>query len=312
MTSNTTEYAPQNYNEQFEEEQRKYHLYNKSDEWKNAIQETEDTPCLEGRILFLLDYANDDLDTFKKCSGNAIALLKANYNMFERLLMNDSSSSYPCQLDDMVVSKLIKGNFHIERIEQLTFSNKGKGDRDFGWHRLLNDNPDNYSDPRKTSLQKCQEACKELIIGDLQLKKTLSPNKDVEEWKKLLIDCPALIKYCTGTIIYKVTYNNDEEEKVIYYLSKGNLNKLFGKKNKISELYTRYVYEKLGGNDSGWEYVEWTYNEDCNFIDAYLKKGDVKVKHSTQGWETENLTEDLNSKTIAEIINILKATTFFS
>lgn len=303
MSNNTTEYAPQNFNDQFEEEKRKYQLSSKSEDWKKEIQKTEDNSRLEGRIKFLLDYANEDLNMFKKCAENAITLLNASDHAFERLLMNDSNSSYPCQLEDMVVSKQIKDSFNIERIEQFSFSNKVKGDRDFGWHRLLNDKPDNYSDPRKDSLTKCQVICKNLISQDLEIKEPINPNSGVDDWKKRLIDCPALIEYCTGTIIYKVT---DSNENVIYYLSTGNPNKLFGKKNKISELYTRYVYEKLGGKTSGWEYVEWTYKDDCKVIDAYIKKDIIVVKHNANGWSAEKIEEDLNKKTIEEIIDDLK------
>ncbi|SHK80027.1 hypothetical protein [Xylanibacter ruminicola] len=280
--ANNNEYAPQNFNQQFEEEKRKYELC-KDSAWSEAISQWEDEPCLEGRIKFLLDYSNGNVEDFKKYAERAVELLKDENNRFERLLLNQNGSSYPCQLENMKVSKEKKDSFKIEHIEQFSFSNKGKGDRDFGWHRLLNDNPEEYTTPRKDSLVKCQEAAKNIICNNLPEETEIEPNSDLEEWKQLLVKCPKLIRYCTGTIIYKVTYG-DGDGTSSYYLSTDTRDHLLGKRNKISELYTRYLYETIHEDNDDWEYVTWSFKEESQEIDSYLKKGEIEIRRQKNKW----------------------------
>ncbi|MBO4906148.1 MAG: hypothetical protein J5486_03800 [Bacteroidaceae bacterium] len=296
---NNNEYSPQNFNQQFEEEQRKYELC-KDPAWLAAISKWEDIQCLEGRIKFLLDCSNTVHD-FETNAKRAEKLLTDENNLFERLLLNQKDSSYPCQLEDMKVSKEKKESFRIKNVEQFTFSNKGKGDRDFGWHRLLNDNHEEYTAPRKDSLAKCQEAAKNIICNNLPEGTEIKPNSDIEEWKQLLVKCPKLIQYCTGTILYRVTYTDDT---ISYYLSTDTRDHLFSKLKKISELYTRYLYETI--HTDGWEYVTWSYKEDSYEIDTYLKKGNIIIRRKGEKWSIEGLPEAKSDLSVDKLAAILR------
>lgn len=261
--------VPQNFTSQFEEEQKKFELSKDNKELKQTIEKHEDDPTLVGRIKFLIDYCKSNVDKFNKCAENAIALLKDEHNMFELLLMNDKLSSYPCLLENMKISKQRKEMFGINKIEQFSFFNKGKGNRDFGWHRLLNDEPESFGNPRKDSLSSCQAACMRIIDNQLNLKSSITFKNEIEDWKKMLIDCPDLIKYCKGTIIYRVTFNDNSKR---YYLSTGTKDGFFKKKNKISDLYLRYVYEKLNKKcPDTWDVPEWSYNDNATEIICELK-----------------------------------------
>lgn len=311
-------YVPQNFNQQFEEEKIKFDLMQKVD-WANAIMEYEDNECLEGRILFLLNYCNNgdvyDLDQFKKCAENAINLLTAKEHQFERLLLNNKDSSYPCQLEDMLLSGQKKKEFGISSVEQFSFFNKGKDNRDFGWHRLLNDNPKDYqSKKRKNSLEKCQAACKSLLVAEEgTLGETIIfPSEEIkdEEWKRLLVACPKLITCCTGSIIYRIKYD-DKDETQQYYLSTGSKNGLFNKKNKISELYLRYVYENLK-EDNNWQFNEWSFKDNQEIIEnreiecsITNPSKNITVKRIKNEWIVEG--SDAGIEKDASIDDVIKA-----
>ena len=305
---NNNEYAPQNFNQQFEEEKRKYELCENNPNWSKAISKWEDEPCLEGRIKFLLDYCEDDMEKFEKFAERAVKLLTDENNRFERLLLNQNDSSYPCQLENMKVSKEKKDSFKIECIEQFSFSNKGKGDRDFGWHRLLNDEPE-ANTQRGNSLTSCQKAAKDIICSDLPGEKEIKSNVNIEEWKKFLVKCPKLIQYCTGTILYKVKY---KDNTVSYYLSTDTRDHLFSKRNKISELYTRYLYETIRKDDDGWEYVTWSYKEDSNKIDPYLKKGKIEIRRQENKWSFKEPPDINLCISVDELADKLKNQLIFS
>lgn len=292
-----TESISQNFNQQFEEEKRKYKLCSTNSNWKDVISKYEDEVYFEGRIKFLLDYSGDSLESFKQYADRAIVLLKDKDCLFERLLLNQEGSSYPCQLENMPLSEEKKMEFHIKTVKQYTFSNKGKSNRDFGWHRLLNDKPDDYKDQnqRMNSLKACQEAAKAIICNNQPLPKEITPCINIEEWKRILIKCPKLIKYCTNTIMYCVTYNDD----VCYYLSTDKRNHLFAKRNKISELYTRYLYEKIEGEGNGWEYVTWSYKDGSTAIDPYLKKGNIEIRRKGNRWQFNGL-EDIDNNILVD------------
>ncbi len=295
-------YAPQNFNQQFEEEKRKYELC-KDSVWSEAISKWEDSPCLEGRIKFLLDYCGDDVMKFEEYAERAVKLLQNENNLFERLLLNQKDSSYPCQLENMKVSNVKQTLFDIKSVEQFSFFNKGKGDRDFGWHRLLNDNPDEYKDQRQDSLNACQEAVKNIICKELPKENKITPNTEIVEWKKFLVKCQKLIKYCTDTIIYKVTY---KDNTISYYLSTDTRDHLFGKRNKVSELYTRYLYETIHKDGDGWEYATWSYKDDCQVVDSYLKKGEIEIRRKGDYWCFKGLERIDNKISVDELVKLLK------
>ena len=223
-------------------------------------------------------------------------------NRFERLLLNQNGSSYPCQLENMKVSKEKKDSFKIKSVQQFTFSNKGKGDRDFGWHRLLNDEPEDKTQ-RGNSLTSCQKAAKDIICSDLPREKEIKSNADIEEWKQLLVKCPKLIQYCTGTIIYKVTYGDGTSS---YYLSTDTRDHLFGKRNKISELYTRYLYETIHEDGDEWEYVTWSYKDDSRLIDCYLKKDNIEIRRKSGKWEFKIIADIDSSISVDDLVTKLK------
>lgn len=295
-------YAPQNFNQQFEEEKRKYELC-KDSAWSEAIRNWEDYPCLEGRIKFLLDYCCDDVTKFEEYAEIAVKLLQNENNLFERLLLNQKDSSYPCQLENMKVSNEKQTLFNIISVEQFSFFNKGKSDRDFGWHRLLNDNPDEYKKQRQDSLNACQEAAKNIICKELPKEKKITPNTEIVEWKKNLVKCPKLIKYCTNTILYKVTY---KDTIISYYLSTDIRDHFFSKRNKVSELYTRYLYETIHKDGDGWEYATWSYKDNCKVIDPYLKKGEIEIRRKGDYWCFKGLESIDNIISVDELVKMLK------
>lgn len=307
-------YVPQNFNQQFEEEKIKFDLMQKAG-WANAIMEYEDNECLEGRILFLLNYCSNgdgcDLDQFKKCAENAINLLTAKEHQFERLLLNNKDSSYPCQLEDMLLSGQKKKEFGISSVEQFSFFNKGKDSRDFGWHRLLNDNPKDYqSKKRSESLMKCQTTCESLMKAkEDTLKEPITLSEGLDEWKRLLVARPSLIAYCTGSIIYRITYDDETKQ---YYLSTGSKNGLFNKKNKISELYLRYVYEILHDEDKNWQFNGWSFKdsqEESRIIDCSITNPskNITVTRIKKEWIVEGSDAVINrNASINDVIKALK------
>ena len=300
--NNNKEYAPQNYNRQFEEEQLKYEL-SKNKEWSDAIITFEDQQCFEGRIKFLLDYSEKKVDKFNEYAKRTVELLNDQNCKFECLLMDIEKSSYPCQLEEMAVPKDKRDSFGIQTIKQFTFSNKGKSDRDFGWHRLLNDNPDEYVGQRKDSLIACQNAAKDIICNEFSSEVTLPP-KSICEWKQLLIKCPKLIKYCVGTIMYHVTHKDDPN--TTYYLSTDTRDHLFSKRNKIAELYTRYLFEKIHQEGDGWEYITWSYKDNCNSIDCYLKKDNIEIRRKSGKWEFKKIADIDSSISVDDLVTKLK------
>lgn len=314
-----TQSLPQYFNMQFKEERIKYNLSN-TKEWPEAIAKYEDNDCLIGRILFLLKYCEKtadsyDLKLFKKYAESAIKLLPAKNHQLERLLLNNKNSSYPLQLEDMGLSKQKKEEFNIEKVEQFSFFNKGKENRDFGWHRLLNDDPNEYDKQpaRKKGLANCQEACKQIICDDNMNPSTeVQTSSNIDEWKQLLVDCPQLIDYCTGTILYKVTYKADPQgnSRTQYYLSKGGRNSLFNKKNKISELYLRYIYEKLheSNDDDKWEFKTWSYTDGKKSIECSIQydNNNISIIRNNDKWKFKYCNQEHEYDNIINMIQGLK------
>jgi hypothetical protein len=80
-----------------------------------------------------------------------------------------------------------------------------------------------------------------------------------------------------------VTYG-DGDGTSSYYLSTDTRDHLLGKRNKISELYTRYLYETIHEDKDDWEYVTWSFKEESQEIDSYLKKGEIEIRRQKNKW----------------------------
>jgi len=178
------------YERQIKDEKRKANLIKGNREWEKALAEAENHWILRGRVGFLLDFANEDLESFKEYYKKfSMAFdLKASHNyLFQRTLLSMAKDTY-----DPEKTYLIKENEKRNRrlFSFLPFAQEswryGFSARDL-WRKFFD--VDVYNEKRvflKELLDNIKVDGEDIVS---QLRKIKDKNKEgITDWKRFFLE----------------------------------------------------------------------------------------------------------------------------
>jgi len=203
---------------QVEEEIRKCKLLSENGAWEEQMRIYEDHPYFYGQIGFLLDYGANDLEKFMQYAQKAAklfepVLLSSKKHLVERALL---------AVEDYLIEV---GNHN----NGFCLSSTGTSRlRDENWRSVFND-PERSQYLKKlldrVAVDRLEDSLDEVI--DVALR-----SENLEEWRRLIIECPAVIEACGSRQI-----RWDNEGRNVYLLSKSRMSGYY------KELRSYYFYK---------------------------------------------------------------------
>jgi len=217
------------------EEKIKAHLIGKNNYWRQEIERVEKHDAFDGQIGFILEFAGiiDYYEIHKNCNWTEQEDHDF-YTLFKdyadkAIIVFENQGSYNSDFE-WERAVLTKGDYLIgassNRKNLLTTE---KNTRDFSWKRLLR-----ITEEHKTRRQYVKQVFDDELFDQLNLKQSLNQicDRKTNTWRDFLIDCPALIKYCSQGFI---RYNSDNQ---IMLLGASQMN------HWHAEIHTMYLWHK--------------------------------------------------------------------
>ena len=285
--------------EQIKEEQLKIELILSNPKWENEFIKAEKNWYLDGKIGFLLSYADNDFDKFVEYRDKFIKLWDfAKENRDNQILLYQAL--------------LTKGDYLPEIGSNYTFCNfetaiRAKSDT---WHKVFNDKvKSNYlkdllDDFNKNDIQNSLENIKQQWIG----KYDCNNSNDKTKYLYTLISNSENIKYCNKHQIRFGSYNEYNE---VYLLKKTQMN------GKHAELYTYNLFTKFLENKQfppftkTWYFETSSWEQPCAVIDNYKNYAiDIYFNDGFEIYFYKKKNDNLVKITNNYILNILKNHSF--
>ncbi len=243
-------------------------LLTKDKEWESTIIETENNWYLDGRIVFLLNYANTDFDKFVEYKNKFIKLWKfAKENKEHQILIYQALLTLGNYLPSVGSSKFTFCSF-----------DKAIRSKKYGWWDVFDKkDEDNYLfkvllDDIGTDIQKSLEK----IIQDwMSLKNTCVDRIDSEQFLYRLISNNENIKYCKKL---NLSWKSDRDIFLIKSINRTTISELYtysfytSKQEKLQSISglpfeIKYNYEGTPSiSMSKWQYHEHIFSIDIKFI----------------------------------------------
>lgn len=283
--------------QQIREERLKAQLIRKNDRWKSAILKAERHGYFQGQIEFLLKFSGvldawlknesctwSESDDVKYLKNFQDYLEKASAVFAEKGLKNFGESRWERAL-------LAIGDYLLHTRCNLSFLDDHG--RDTSWKRLLRGSPDVPAAEAKRGYVK---ALLDRINLETDVKESLNaviqsvrPN---EEWRRLIVESPDVIKYCEGRMIRwkseqcvyllkKIRMNGEHRELFSYHLMTGLLSDKYEKGNLAPFAKPNYCPVHT---DSSEPYVRLECEYDGKIIDLNISNegGSYRLKLSEQ------------------------------
>ena len=297
---------------QIQEERIKAYLINLSDEWKNAIENTEKHYYFSGQICFVLEFSGilNFYELNEHCSWDE----ETNDSFFNQFINYASKSTATFDIigteknEDFIWERsvLTKGDYLIpSSYNRYNFLNTSKNLRDYSWKRLLRLPPieANEYDEWKVKRDFVKAVFDDPLfdINKLELSLENICKNTPNDWRKYFVKNPELIRYCHQgfmsfesdsqiQLLMQSQINHRHREMYSYnfyleYLNK-NIESLLPFKNLTHEQIT--TYDELSFaviNDWCFQdkYYEISIVKSDNNIDSYsinfcLSEGDKNME----------------------------------
>jgi hypothetical protein len=297
---------------QIQEERIKANLINLSDEWKNAIENTEKHHYFSGQICFILEFSG--ILNFYELNEHCNWDLETNDSFYHQFInyANKSGATFDIigteKNKDFIWERsvLTKGDYLIpSSYNRYNFLNTSKNLRDYSWKRLLRLTPigaNEYNEWKvKRDFVKAVFDDSLFILNDLEQSLENICENVPNDWRKHFVKNPVLIRYCQQGFMYfqsdsqiqllmqsQINHRHREMYSYNFYLEFLNKNKesLMPFKNVIHEQIT--TYDELSFaviNDWCFQdkYYEISIVKSDNDIDSYsinfyISEGDKNLE----------------------------------
>lgn len=228
---------------QREEESLKAKLILEDQNWEKEIIKAEDDWYLEGQIGFLLEFANNDLESFIRYRDKFIEL------------WNSAKSDEKILTDNQILiyqALLVKGDYFINSYSEYknrifcSFAPALRTKFD-NWRKLFNSENKKY--------------LKELLNDNRKLKEIIDEFNDTNDWRYGFIRYPEIFKYCKQ---YQIRMKSEKE---ILLLSK---ERVYGEHTEYYTYWLKFELEKESGKEL--EYKPSSSTEDYKYLEIEDKK----------------------------------------
>lgn len=281
---------------QIQEERIKANLINLSDEWKNAIENTEKHPYFAGQICFILEFSGilNFYELHEHCNWN-----KETNNSFYNEFINYASKSNAVfdiigteKNEDFAWERsiLTKGDYLIpSSYNRYNFLNTSKNLRDYSWKRLLRLTPIGPNEKEYYEWKVKRDFVKAVFddplfdLNHLELSLESICKNTPNDWRKYFVKNPELIRYCHQGFMY---FKSDAQIELLMQSQRNHRHREmysynfyleYLNKNKESLLpFKNLTHQQITTYDE----LSFAVINDWRFQEKYYEIGIIKSKNN--------------------------------